>query len=68
MTHLFQGSLKALLLALSVLLASFGMSSRVWADEPTTPGGSDDWEIIEVDGNSAYFSLLDRNDCNDPDD
>ena len=68
MTHLFQGSLKALLLALSVLLASLGMSSRVWADEPTTPGGSDDWEIIEVDGNSAYFSLLDRNDCNDPDD
>ncbi len=68
MTNPFQGSLKASLWALSVLLASLGMSSRVWADRPTTPGGSDDWEIIDVDGNSAYFSLLDRNDCNDPDD
>lgn len=66
MVNAIRGLPKALFLALSSALALLLLSSVALADTETRPGG-DYWEILDADDDSAYFSILDENDCNDID-
>ena len=62
MVNAIRGLPKALLLALSSVLASLLLSSVALADEPTDPGG-DYWEILDAHSTYAEFSLLDEDEC-----
>ncbi len=58
---------KVLLISVLTVMSLLALSSFAWADTSTTPGGTDRFEIIEVSGRSAYFSIRDTGDCDDTD-
>ncbi len=63
----FKVPVKLLLIAAIAVLSLLTVSGMALAATRHASNGDDRFEIVRVSGSSAYFSILDRNDCDDID-